>query len=173
MVPNELLTDYSGWTDARTGERLSLGQYLGHLLERKSPTSSLVIAMLNLAYPEIKRREQYVLVEELFSRAKLQEFIAQGKTSGEVEYWMNLLALSAIFDALTGPQLDYVADTLQKLWAARLSETGIEGYECRLLRDEDEWYLTICRKDIFCEGNEKLEGQKGSATVLEGKGTST
>jgi hypothetical protein len=78
---------------------------------------------------------------------------------------MNLLGLSATFDILTDPQLNYVARALQRLWAARLSETRIEGYECRLIFDDDEWYLTICRKDVFRD--EGAVGDSGQATNLD------
>ena len=162
MIPRNLLPDYAGWKHEPTGEPLTLNQYIGWLLDTHGPLEHLVVALLSLAAPNIVRHGEYVLVEELFSPVKVRDMEANGKSPGEIDYWMNLFGISATFDPpLSDSQCEYVARSLQRLWAALLAEQNLDEYDCRLIRDDEEWYLTVCRKSAFPDSGETLACRSG------------
>jgi hypothetical protein len=157
MIPRTLLSDYDAWKTDRTGESLTLPQYITSLLQTKAHTASLVLALTTLAAPELRRREDYVLIEELFSESRFRDVKGQTKDPGEVEYWMNLLGVSDTFHSvMSNAQCEYVAYKLQYLWRGMLDRGNLFDYDCRLIRDEEEWYVTICRKSAFPQSGSTL-----------------
>jgi hypothetical protein len=168
MIPEKLLPGYSAWTQEQTGERLRLDQYIGCLLDKDGPASSLVVSLLTLAAPQIYEKDSHVFVEEFFSPTRFDELRAQGKAPGEIEYWMNLLGVSAIFDVLSDSQCEYIARALQQLWTFQLTENALRDHECRLIFDDDEWYITICRKSAFPESGSSLGANHRATKIRNG-----
>jgi hypothetical protein len=157
MIPRNLLPDYDTWRTDSSAESLTLPQYIASLIQTNAYGVSLVLALTTLAAPELRRREDYVVVEEFFSESKLRDVQEQTKDPGEVEYWMNLLGVSDTFDpVLSNAQCEYVARKLQYLWAAILDREELFDYDCRLIHDEEEWYVTICRGSAFPESGSTL-----------------
>jgi len=90
MIPRELLSDYKKWKTDATGESLTLSQYLGSLLDAQGSLANVIVALVNLATPEICRRGECVLIQELLSEPYLKRLEAERTPPGEIEYWMNL-----------------------------------------------------------------------------------
>jgi hypothetical protein len=157
MIPTHLLSRYREWKTDATGEFLTLPQFVAVLLTNDGPATDLIVALTTLASPTIVRRDAYVLVDELFAPARLQQMQQDNVPNDEIEYWINLFLVSQTFDQLSDEQCEYVARSLHRLWTLNLRTMQFDDYGCRLIDDEDDgWALTICRNSTFPNSGQRL-----------------
>lgn len=146
------LSDSGEWTNVK-GSPLTLPEYLSSVIQTGASTASIVIALAELSAPILIRRQGVLCGEDFITDARLAELKRQISSVPEVEYWANLVSISEIFGSILTPaQCEFVARKLKTAWEGQLCKHDAEGYGCRIISEDEEWYLTICKNSVSPDG---------------------
>lgn len=108
-----------------------------------------LVALCNIAFPPFVESGGGVFLKESFVDKTFDRYKVEGKSEKEIQYWMNLLYLSGVFEGYSADRLQPLADLIAHSWEAKLrAEFPSRIFEVKKLVDsvEDEVAVTFCEE---------------------------
>ena len=150
-IQTNALSDYQRWKKANSDTNFSIFDYLHcSALDKKIPVD-FCIALFELFYPEFILIDNHVFLKEEYERDKYLELVKQNCTKKDVEYWMNLLNIDALFyreeiedkDSFENA-LFFICEQIVDLWSQKLhKEFSDRQFFVNYIRDDGEMYIVF------------------------------
>ncbi|WP_174968248.1 hypothetical protein [Burkholderia lata] len=103
-----------------------------------------------LFLPDFKVVDGAIFVSELFRDEEYKRLLSDGKASHEIQFWINLLEITGMFDDIDTDQAAELAKLIVDGWNAKLQrEFGDVSVPARVLCDDElgEVFVTIGYQD--------------------------
>lgn len=141
------LLDYEKWISANSSTEFSLFDYLHGIFSTKSLEPDLAIAFLNFFWPEFLCVGDLVFLKEEFSEKRYNNLINQGDGGKNLEYWMNIISISGVFESATFDQSKYICCHLSEIWKIKLEkEFPDKNFVLDCAVDGEDVYLVFYQK---------------------------
>jgi hypothetical protein len=145
MIEKSKLSDFQEWRNANA-DGFTLFDYLRGNLVTEEVESDVIVAVFELLLPRFVEVENMVFLEEEFSENKLSD-LSRGRSNKEIEYWMNLLNISSLFESVQKSVIQEMALSIKASWLARLRDTfPNKVFEVNLVEDGEEWLIAFNQK---------------------------
>ena len=105
-----------------------------------------ILYFAKLFWPDFKVLDGLVYLSELFEPERYRNLLGEGRNSTEVQYWMNLLEVTGLFDELSTGDAMFIAEALATNWNSKMAaEFGSVMTLARAIRDDEtgEVFVTI------------------------------
>ncbi|AOJ41323.1 hypothetical protein WJ23_25525 [Burkholderia lata] len=109
-----------------------------------------VFRLGKLFLPDFKVVDGAIYVSELFSDEEYKRLLSDGKASREIQFWINLLEITGVFDDIDTDQAVELAKLIVDGWNSKLQrEFGDVSVPARVLCDDEtgEVFVTIGYQD--------------------------
>lgn len=115
----KLLKDYQRWKKLNKNNFFSLFDYTFHILNDKRVNTDILFASLEIFWPSFIQYDQYIFLEENYSKEKFDQLIHEEKNP---EYWGNLFLVDEYFlnDENALEKAEFFSQTLKKTWKIKL-----------------------------------------------------
>lgn len=114
--------DYASFVDANAGKKVSRIDYLHMMLQLKELPDDFVVSLSRLFSPDFIVLDGVVFVSDLFDSARYDELRGAGHSQTSVQYWMNLLEITGLFENLPSDEAFSIATSVARSWNAKLQE---------------------------------------------------
>lgn len=98
----------------------------------------LILRFAKIIYPEFQILDGKIYISELFDLDYYQELLKSGRNISEVQFWLNLLEVTGLFDDLSNNQAMEFAELLVKSWNAKLRSEFPETLDNARIVDNKE-----------------------------------
>ena len=103
---------YDSFKLINTGKDVSGIDYLHAVYKSYGLDADFVLYIANLFWPKFKAIDNIIFIEELFDTMRYHDFITDELNAKEIQYWINLLEITGLFDDLSTNQAKVVADAI-------------------------------------------------------------
>ncbi|WP_040508356.1 hypothetical protein [Leptospira wolffii] len=137
--------DFASFVSANSSHYVSGFDYLQIVYKSNSLHTDFIFWFSKLFWPDFKIIDGKVFLQELFDQKYYDELIGAGENDDDIQFWMNLLELTGLFDDLPLGQAIDVSKSLVQCWNSKLSIDGIVSVRARAIFEEDteELFITI------------------------------
>lgn len=138
--------NFVAFVSANEGKSVSGFDYLHAIYTSQSLPPDFIVWMAKLYCPEFKVVNGIVFISEIFDDDRYQSLLRDGRSPTEVQFWMNLLEITGLFDDLSCSQAMVIAESLATSWNLKLSaEFGNDSALARAVHDSGtgEVFVTI------------------------------
>ena len=149
MSKNSLFSKIE-FLDANKGKNLNFSDYLHAIFKLGGLPLDLVFSIKSLFSPEFQLIDNSVFLTEIFSQEVYDDHVKSGESLNSIQFWMNLLEITAIFEDITVDDAIKIATDIIHLWNLKLADQyGISCGCARMLHDEetDEVFIVIDKTD--------------------------
>jgi len=143
-MKDNLLFNFEEFIVANRPCKVSKFDYLHAVYKSQNLHEDFIVCFCKLMWPDFKSVDGVIFVSELFNEEYYQELRASDKPITEIQFWVNLLEITGIFDEISTEQALLIAKIIVESWNVKLkSEYGIAL--ARWLRDEEtnEVFITL------------------------------
>ncbi|MDB5838996.1 MAG: hypothetical protein JWQ23_948 [Herminiimonas sp.] len=123
-LPN--LPDYQAWRDANHKKEFSLTDYIYGIWRQHKLHPDFFVGLIELMWPKFVEVDNRIFLKQTFSPARCEQLRADLNSDEEIEYWMNLTVLDALFESSTedfySEHAEYVLSSMAEMWTWRLRE---------------------------------------------------
>ncbi|GLK89770.1 hypothetical protein [Pseudomonas turukhanskensis] len=137
---------YEQFLESNSGMRKNGFDYLQLVSKATSLPADFFRYLAILFSPEFVMRDEKIYLLETFDDQAYAEYKQSGMPDAELQFWMNLVEITGVFDVLGTDDALHFAGTLAKAWNLKLTSEFGEGVEkARVIHDEDtgEVFVTI------------------------------
>jgi len=141
--------DFTSFVSANADRSVSGFDYLHAIYKAQELPSDFIVWVSRLFCPEFKTVDGMVFISEMFDSEKYNELLRDGRSSSEIQFWINLLEITGMFDGISSEQAMIVAESIADSWNFKLyKEFGDAFVQARaILDDTGEVFVTIGNSD--------------------------
>ncbi|GIU52731.1 hypothetical protein TUM4438_46110 [Shewanella sairae] len=136
----------SEFMEANKDKKLNTLDYLHALFKFEDIHNDLLNSLGILFNPEFIIRDNKLFFEEVFNESKYCDFISEGRDDKEIQYWMNLIEITSIFEGMEVKEAKKFGSSIVEVWndriATRYSKMNVNA---SLIHDQitNEVFVTI------------------------------
>jgi len=142
--------DFKSFVAANVGRHVSGFDYLHTEYKALGLATDFILYFVKLCWPDFKVVDGLVYLSEMFDPERYKTFLSEGRSSTEVQFWMNLLEITGLFDELSIDDAMLIAEALAESWNSKMSaEFDSVLTPARAIRDKEtgEVFVTIGAAD--------------------------
>lgn len=114
--------DFKSFVSANSGKKVSRIDYLSAVCKATQMPSDFAIALSKLYSPDFKVVKGEVFISDLFDEVRYEEMTSEGYASESIQYWLNLLEITGLFESLSSEEAFLIACAIVRSWNAKLLE---------------------------------------------------
>ncbi|EMN6203186.1 hypothetical protein WB527_004139 [Vibrio vulnificus] len=149
-MSNKTMYDFAMFSNANKGKDVSGFDYLHAVYQSQGLTPDFVLWFSRLFSPEFKVVGGQIYISVLYSQEIYNELLKEGHEHSQVQFWMNLLEITGLFNDLSIEQAMEFAQMVVNSWNFKLNKEFNElTAKARMIYDEDseEVFVTIDASD--------------------------
>jgi len=138
--------NFKSFVLANNGRSISCFDYLHAVYKSHRLTADFIFCFAKLFWPDFKVIDGLIFISELFDEGRYRDLLNENRNSTEVQFWMNLLEITGLFDELTPDEAISFAEIISASWNSKLKyEFGTISVPARVIHDDDtgEVFVTI------------------------------
>tara|TARA_B100001094_G_C18183692_1_gene802436 strand:- start:1183 stop:1644 length:462 start_codon:yes stop_codon:yes gene_type:complete len=143
--------NFNSFALANKEKKVSGLDYLQIVYKSEELDSDFILWFARLFYPKFKVVDGMVFISELFDSEHYKETLNNNCSKEKVQYWLNLLEITGLFDDLATQDAMNFAEYLTSLWNLKLhNEFPETQISARTIYDTetDEVFVTIDHNTI-------------------------
>jgi len=112
----------SEFMKVNNGKKLNELDYLHAIYKFNDVHIDLVSSFSMLFNPKLELINGDLFIRDIFSIDKYDSFISEGKQIKEVQYWMNLIEITSIFENIELSKAQELAKSIEESWNNKISK---------------------------------------------------
>lgn len=113
--------DFISFVKSNEGHPLSSLDYLHAVYKASELHEDFIFYIAKMFRPDFKILEGNVYVSELFDSERYNEMLGEKMGPDDVQFWMNLLEITGLFDNLSVTTAKFFADVLATSWNTKMA----------------------------------------------------
>ncbi|KVM89225.1 hypothetical protein [Burkholderia stagnalis] len=138
--------DFASFVSANPPGSVSGFDYVHTVYKAHGLVYDFIFQFAKLFFPDFKVVGGGVFVSELFSDEEYRNLLSKGKAIHEIQFWMNLLEITGMFDDICSDQAAEIAKLIVDGWNVKLQrEFGDLSVPAQVISDNEtgEVFVTI------------------------------
>ncbi|WP_140182414.1 hypothetical protein [Providencia stuartii] len=136
---------YQSYVKINEDKNVTWFDYIYMIYHFEDIPDDLILSIINITSPKFIKIDGALFLDNLFIDTKYQEKLAQNKSKKSIQYWLNMVHITGVFEFMSYDDVLKIGEKLVTAWNNKI-KAEYDTYEfgkAHLLCDEDEDEIVI------------------------------
>lgn len=143
------LFSFKDFLKSNDNKDLNYLDYLQAVFKVGDLPTDIIFSFFDMMSPTFTVIDDHLFIKEFFVQDEYNEYLSQGKNKDEIQFWLNLVEITGVFESIDLSEAMNLARSLKKMWNCKIQSEELSMYgNARIIEDIDnsEIFITIDKK---------------------------